>query len=366
MRKTALFMLLVFMTFTSVSAAPKVAKIKAKNIPALNTLIQKNIDDKLFSGAQIAVFRKGEKIYEKNAGKTAFEKGANIAGDTVFDLASLTKPLVTLAVTAYSISNGKMALDDPLAKYIPAITKEITLRQLVTHTSGLPAYEPFFWKFNEMRDYADKKQAIIDFVEDFEERKPDKYSDINYIVLGFILEGIYGKRLDAVFKDILDELKYPGVYPEFQTGKSGDPKKIAATSVSKQRKTVNQGVVDDENCYFLDGVSGHAGLFASADTVGSYIVFLLKQDWFKPFIAEATGFDKPKEDDSCYGKTVPEYCFGHLGYTGTAFLIDPKSDTVFVVLTNRTHPSDEKKHVHKRIKAFRQEAFDILLNNLKK
>ncbi|MBP5201316.1 serine hydrolase, partial [bacterium] len=191
----------------------------------------------------------------------------------------------------------------------------------------------------------------------FEHQTSDKtkcYSDLNYLLLGFILERIFHQPLDVIFKDfcrsndLYSRLTY---HPARRTPK---------TAFSKLRNDFPEKTVEDENCWFLGGITGHAGLFGSAAEVVEYFDGLIKTDWFMPTAERLgfAGFDRPEGNDSNYGKSADPDSFGHLGFTGTAFMIDPGKNAIAALLTNSTHPTPDKPERKERIKKARQKFFD--------
>ncbi|HPS30908.1 MAG TPA: serine hydrolase domain-containing protein [bacterium] len=324
----------------------------------LSELSKKNIDEDLFSGIAVVVLKDGEPVFEFYDGHTSNSRKSKITSETLFDLASLTKPLCTLAVSADLIQKGTLKLDDPVSLFLPDLLKPVTVKDLLGHTSGLPVYDQFFKLYATIPSYQDKQKALINYANTYPKPVPDKYSDMNYIFAGFIIEKVTGKRLDIAFDGLVKELNYKGTAPLFNPGIKFPS--IAATSISKVRGTLNIGTVDDENSHFLEGISGHAGLFASAMATAKWLSFLSSKPWYSKFITEKIGFDVPEGEDSSYGLTAKDDLRGHLGYTGTAFLIDPAKKTIIVILTNRTHPTDEKTNSAKRIRIVRQTVFDML------
>jgi len=324
-------------------------------------IVQNEIDGKLFSGAQLAFFKNGRLIYKKQFGTISFKSSVKIEKGSLFDLASLTKPLVILPIYAFYASRGEISLEHMVGKYFPEIKQQVTIKDLLVHKSGFPAYETFFLKFKYKKKYSDRRDAIISYVADLKNRYPDNYSDINYILLGFILEKIFNSRVDTIFEQFLKDIDYSDNVPFF-IGNSVNMKNVAATSYSYFRKRVSHAVVEDENCYFLFGKSGHAGLFASAVTTGEYLSFLIEKSWFKPYLKKAEGFDTPDDEDSSYGDKPKKRYRGHLGFSGTAFLIDYETGKVAVILVNRTHPKDDKAKLKERTREFRRKVFDLMMN----
>ncbi|HRZ78869.1 MAG TPA: serine hydrolase domain-containing protein, partial [bacterium] len=232
---------------------------------------------------------------------------------------------------------------------------EVTVFELLSHTSGIKAWLPFDELAGNLTDINDRKKAVTEIIDNSKRNeKTYLYSDLNYILLGFILEKVHGKNLDKIFDDfkkencISSDITFNPV------------KKVPSTAFSKLRSGFPDGTVEDENCYFLGGMTGHAGLFASvADTV-SYFKTLIGKEWFMKTGTELdfAGFDRPSGTDSNYGKNAQKNLIGHLGFTGTAVLIDPETENVSAFFTNSTHPSPEKPDRKERLKRCRQLFFD--------
>jgi serine-type D-Ala-D-Ala carboxypeptidase len=290
--------------------------------------------------------------------------------DTIYDLASLTKPLVTGMLCARRIELGELTLDSSVSHYLPEFERTdkqmITVRELLTHTSGLPAWRPLYILAEDEPERTAGAIASLDL-----EYKPGTrvvYSDLGFIALGILLERMTGHHLTELAQhEIIEPLKLKQTFfnPELalQTGiaacelGNGYEKNVCnetgAGEYANSRQRQIWGEVHDGNAYFLGGAAGHAGLFSTAADV-----FQLAQQ----FIAESSrllttptcklfrenmteGLEEARSlawqlaatKDSTAGNDLPPDSFGHNGFTGTSLWIDPDHRRVFVLLTNRTH-----------------------------
>jgi CubicO group peptidase (beta-lactamase class C family) len=278
--------------------------------------------------------------------------------DTVFDLASLTKPLVTGTLAAWLIEHGDLQLSDPVTKYLPEFggqSKEtITVEQLLLHTSGLPPSNP-------LRDYRQGKQrararAIGSVLEAYPGRR-FIYSDVGYIVLGMLIERVTGESLDTTARRVIWEPL--GMTDTRYCRRLCDSPRVAPTELAAGRHySPIRGEVQDPRAYLLGGVAGHAGLFSSADDISRFARMLLGQgelDGQRILTAEAVrefteprpvpgggirslGWDVSSHYSKARGVALSERAFGHGGYTGTSLWIDPSLDLFVLVLSNRNHP----------------------------
>lgn len=328
--------------------------------PTLTETITKNREESLFSAIQIAVFDKGKMTLELHDGHTTFEPKDAVTRYTLFDLASLTKPLGTLVMCGHLLATGKITPEEPATEILPDLQKPIRIAALLGHHSGLPAYDAWYFKYRHIQTVEERKAAIVKYAAEFPKERPAHYSDLNYLLLGFILERATGATLDRFYADTLATLGYRGLPPIYLTD-GIDLSAVTASSISPQTGILNHGNVEDENCQLIGGVCGHAGMFGTAEAVGQLLSHLLKIPWYRTFVEEGIGFDRPEPPDSSYGLTATPDMRGHLGYTGTAFLIDLKRDRIIVVLTNRTHPVADKPKMKDRLRKFRQTIFDELL-----
>lgn len=290
--------------------------------------------------------------------------------DTVYDLASLTKPLATTLLVALELEAGRMRLDDPVATYLPEFDRpdkrEITLRGLLTHSSGLPKWTPLYVTAGEP---ARTVEAIADLPLAYEPGTRVIYSDPNFVSLGVALERANdGTRLDRLFAERVAAplgLRDTGFRPdaclrrriaasemgnEYERRMTGE----RAADYGGWRRDVVWGEVHDGNAHFLGGVAGHAGLFGTAREAarlaeqflpgGALLsdpaTFDLFRTNFTPGLDEhrSVGWMLASTPGSSGGDAMPADAFGHTGFTGTSVWVDPDARRAVVLLTNRTHP----------------------------
>ena len=317
-------------------------------------LLQKNIDSGLYSAYQFAFLKNGA-LSCGHGGTFDFDLGEGISDLTQFDLASLTKAIVTVPIFYELFFRKEFAPNDNISRFFENFEGGITLYELLSHTSGLPAWLPFYKLVATERSLEERKREITKII--FEHETSDKtkcYSDLNYLLLGFILEKTFERPIDRIFENFKNNnnLNSKITYrPKEETPK---------TAFSETRGRFPEREVEDENSWFLEGLTGHAGLFGSATDVVNYFYQLMKTPWFMPIAQrlDFAGFDRPEGDDSNYGKSAKSRYFGHLGFTGTAFLVDPETKTTTALLTNSTHPTPDKPERKDRIKLVRQHFFD--------
>ena len=337
----------------------------------LSALLQEHIDAGEFPSAVYLVADRGQVVFADALGHSVVEpyRVANKL-DTIYDLASLTKPLITTLLCARRIELGELTLDSSVSHYLPEFDRTdkqmITVRELLTHTSGLPAWRPLYVLTEDQPDRAAGAIASLDL-----EYKPGTrviYSDLGFIALGILLERLTGHRLAEMAKtEIFEPLKLKQTFfnPEIalQTGiaacETGNAyevdmsRQIGAPVYANARKRLIWGEVHDGNAYFLGGAAGHAGLFSTASETfllaqqfldGS--TQLLKPETCKLFREDMTpgleearsiGWQLASTKDSTGGTDLPRDSFGHNGFTGTSVWIDAEHQRIFILLTNRTH-----------------------------
>jgi CubicO group peptidase (beta-lactamase class C family) len=312
--------------------------------------------------------------------------------DTVYDVASLTKAIVTSVLCMKEVARGAVGLDTPVAKLLPEFEGEgragITVRHLLSHSSGLPAYRPF-WR--QAADAASERWAIsLAAAREPLEYSPGTlsvYSDLGFILLGWLLERSSEQRLDALAaRDIIQPLGLTSA--TFVNLAESDARvrllaehSVAATQQCPERGRVILGEVDDLNAYVMGGVSGHAGLFANAADVsaiaaelvaawrGAGDAKLVQRDVVREFWAPARvpgstwrlGWDGPAPSGSQAGTRLSRAAVGHLGFTGCSLWIDPERETWIVLLSNRVHPAVPNPD---RLRVFRPALHDAVLEAL--
>jgi uncharacterized protein YbbC (DUF1343 family) len=338
-------------TSASASAAPASASPSAAASPpvpaelgSVDDIVTGAIDRGEVPGAVIAVVRGGAVVFEKAYGLRSKEPDERpMTADTVFDLASLTKAVVTAPSIMLLAEQGKLRLADPVARHLPSFGKRgkdvITVEQLLLHTSGLLAD-------NALADYQggrDKAFARIDALEPT--RDPGTafvYSDVGFIVLGELVEKVSGEALDAFArKRIFEPLGMR------DTAYNPPPALAARAAPTEPRDgRLLQGEVHDPRAHLLGGVAGHAGLFSTAADLAIFARMLLRKgrDGETRILAPPTllrmtaPHELPDGARRALGWDLQAGRYGHTGFTGTSLWIDPASDTAAIILTSRLHP----------------------------
>ncbi|MDR3089110.1 MAG: beta-lactamase family protein [Desulfobulbaceae bacterium] len=312
--------------------------------------------------------------------------------ETVFDLASLTKPLVTALATHSLICQEKLAFSDRLSDIFPEVAarpahpawRHVTIAQLLSHASGLPAHRPFFIRLLALPQ-ATRQEALISMIVG---EKPlyqagcgHIYSDLGFMLLGCAIERITGETLANFWRrTVAAEIGLPDRL--FFSGDEERARRLfAETGVCPWSGQILAGLVHDDNCRALGGVAGHAGLFGTLNGV------LAACDWLTlrwhgasgereqvllremceptPNSSWCLGFDSPSGADSASGDYFRAASIGHLGFTGTSFWIDMRRRISVVLLTNRTvglsvqRAASEEERA--RMKRFRREIHDCVM-----
>jgi beta-N-acetylhexosaminidase len=361
---------------------PEAVSMVTDSLLKIDMIMQKAIDDSVFPGGVVAVMRGGSLVWNNAYGYHDYTKTRRTAGNDVFDLASVTKVMATTTSIMKLVDDGKISLDDPVSKYIPEFSEgnraAVTIRHLLLHTSGLPAFQVYVDKLQTRTEIvgAVRNEPLI--------AAPGEnyvYSDLGFILLGEIVEEVTGRRLDQYVRSTF-------FYPMGMYSTHFNPRRIGSwvsnrtppteIDVTYSRGTV-QGVVHDERAYFMDGVAGHAGLFAPARDIAIYAYMLLNggtyagKQYLSPEIIEqfsghrspvnhrGYGFDRKSDGFSTAGELTSNRAFGHLGFTGTSMWIDPEHDIAIILLTNRTYPS---RTYGREISRIRAAVADAVMNSL--
>ncbi|UCG48877.1 MAG: beta-lactamase family protein [Phycisphaerales bacterium] len=345
-----------------------------KETARIDTLVREQIDKGSFPGAVILIGQGDKILYEEAFGHQVTEPFRRpMRKDTIFDTASLAKPIATAAAVMILVDRGRLKLDDRVATYLPAFAcegkQEARIEHLLTHASGLPAYTNA--KQLQGRFGSPCPNAVIEKIctlkalstpgEEF------RYSCLGYITLSRIVEAVSGRTFDDFAGDnIFRPLKMRRTtYNPPQAWQVN----IAATEVVDGRPL--RGTVHDPLAGLMGGVSGNAGLFSNARDLSVYCRMLLgggklkgKRILDRKTVAMMTtvqshgrayGFDVESSYSWIKGDYAPEGAFCHSGYTGTSIVCDPASGIYIIILTNRAHPHDKGK-----TKAIRKGIADIV------
>lgn len=283
--------------------------------------------------------------------------------DTIYDMASLTKPVVTATLIMKMVELGKISLEDSLETLglygSDYSVGKLTIRDLITHTSGLIPTYPLY-KYGKTR--TDYLRTIGLMHERRQYPVSEEYSDLNYILLGFVLESILEKNLDEIAEKYIFE---PLGMKSSCFNPTADSASIAPTERDPDRGGLVWGKVHDEKSYYLGGVAGHAGLFSNLNDMAKYTDALmnyriLKRSTFDEMIhPQNTSIGgmfgigwmikvrKPVSPSPAFGYNgfmgdiAPAGTFGHTGFTGTSISVDPLSGTYVIILSNRVYPTRE-------------------------
>ena len=345
--------------------AAKQTVTASSRLDVLDSIVQEAIRDEQIPGAVVLIGHDGQVIYRKAFGERSLEpRREPMTVDTIFDLASLTKVVATTTAVMQLAEKGQIRVNDPVAKYIPEFAEngkeEITVRELLTHYSDLPAdldlAQPWQGRETALRmAYAEKPV--------YSPGSHFLYSDVNFIVLGALVERVSGMPLNEYCqKNIFSPLAM--THTRFLPPASWLPK-IAPTQYDEHDKML-RGVVHDPTARRMGGVAGNAGLFSTADDLAKFALAILDGSTIlSPLMIEKMttpqqpptsqalrgfGWDIDSPLSSNRGDLLPVGSFGHTGFTGTSLWIDPTTRTSIVLLSNAVHPRGKGSAVALRSK----------------
>jgi beta-N-acetylhexosaminidase len=345
-------------------------------------LLDRAMADHAFPGGVLAVGLHDRLLMHPFGRLTYDAKSPAVKSSTIYDVASLTKPLVTTAAIMTLAAQGALDLDAPISRYLPewrrgpnpAWRKEVTVRDLLLHDSGLPAHRDYFKTARNSREVL---QSIFAEPLVAEPETKIEYSDLGFILLGEIVERLTGRRLDEFTRQ---EIFAPlGMNHSLFSPPRTMRAHIAPTEDDTTfRKRQLQGEVDDANAFAMGGIAGHAGLFTTANDVAVFAQMMLnggiyahQRIFSRELIGEFTerqpigdsaralGWDVPTANSSS-GHYFSNQTYGHNGFTGTSIWIDPQKDLFVILLTNRVYPSA----ANEKIKQVRPALHDAILSAL--
>ncbi len=355
--------LIIFLLITSITISAQNQKI---NFSKVDSIIENAIIDHAFPGAQLLIWKDGKTIYEKPFGHFTYDKNSpKVTNSTLFDLASVTKVIATTTAAMICYDRKLFSLDDPVVKYIPKFgvngKDKITIKNLLLHNSGLPAFKKFY-EFCSSAD--DVLKDIYSSKLEYPTGEKMVYSDLGIITLAKIIEKVTGKRFDKFCKD---EIFAPLKMKSTLFNPPDSLKKFCApTEVDNYwRNRLLQGEVHDEASAMLNGIAGHAGLFSTASDIAKLMSVLINNGMndgklfitpetvklftkrFSEQSSRALGWDTKSETGSSAGDFFSPNSFGHTGYTGTSVWVDPERKLFVVLLTNRVYPTRENLKISK-------------------
>jgi serine-type D-Ala-D-Ala carboxypeptidase len=371
-------------------------------------LIRQGVEEGVFPGAVILVAREGEVVYLGAHGHRAIvPEKSPMTENTIFDLASLTKPLATTLVVMKLLEKGEIELDRKISGTLPNASLEdkgdLTPRLLLSHSAGLPDWKPFYERLcdHPMRDRKRMlRQWIVEEPFAYEPGRGNVYSDLGFMLLEWIVEEKTGENLADIVREhfyqplglkrtlFIPAQENPRQSPFAKGGKEGtgdwDVKwgreEFAATEECPRRGRVLRGEVHDDNAWALGGYSGHAGLFSTCEEIYTIANMLrehylgIRFDFFKPETVRefwrrqdlvigsdwALGWDTRALKGSSAGKYFSRNSVGHTGYTGTSIWMDLEKDVLAIFLSNRVHPTRNNE----KIKLFRPVFHDAVMEEL--
>lgn len=337
---------------------PEEAGFDSEKLLQVDTVMDSALADSAFPGAVLLVARDGKIVWEKAYGRMWYGSSAPpMRTNAIFDLASVTKVVATTTAAMILYDRGQLDLDAPVHRYLPRFTGEgrdpVTIRNLLTHTSGLPPFKRFFLEYRSPEEIWD---AIYATPLEYEPGTQSVYSDIGMMLMAKVVEAISGKPFDRF---CADEIFEPlGMDDTYFNPPQRVIDRIPPTEFDQWRGRLVRGEVHDENAYALGGVAGHAGLFSTARDLAILLQTLLNGGAYgdtrivKPatvslFVeranlvqgsSRALGWDTPSPPSSS-GRFFSKESFGHTGFTGTSVWVDRKRRLFVVFLTNRVHPT---------------------------
>jgi CubicO group peptidase (beta-lactamase class C family) len=357
-----------------------------RRFPRAAAVVRDAVAARAFPAAAVEVGRAESPIWTGAFGRLCYEPDSpETTPSTVFDLASLTKVIVTATLAMRAVDDGRLTLGtrvgDLLRSWRGQDREAVTVRDLLAHASGLTAYMPFYRDYTGRREFED---AIGALPLEYPARSRSLYSDLGYMLLGFILEGKTSSvpvspwdpaaALAHQFRRLATYLTSEPL--TFHPPRSWRPV-TAPTEVDRWRGRLLVGEVHDENTWALGGAAGHAGLFGTAPAVGAFARAMLltlqghdllaKTSTAREFIrrsdlpgsSRALGWDTMLPTSSC-GTRMSPTAIGHTGFTGTSLWIDWERDLYAVLLTNRVHPT----RANEAIRAVRPAFHDAVIEDM--
>jgi CubicO group peptidase (beta-lactamase class C family) len=351
----------------------------------VDCLMRHAITGKVFPGAVLLVSQEDAVRLHRAYGVADLATQRAMTLETVFDLASLTKPLATALAVMVLVQAKKINLEQDLGEILPAFTKNeksfISIKQLLYHSAGLPDYRAYYRDLEHLPLNRRKKVLRKLLVAEplvYPAGSRVVYSDLGFMILEWVVEQISGQRLDRFVRENiyrpmgLDRFFFVDLSARQPQGP------FAATEQCPWRQEMLCGKVHDENAYVVGGIQGHAGLFGTAASVHTLLASLLsayrgrhsdlqlEKDLVRLFFRrwpgtdKALGFDAPAAENSSCGRYFSKTSVGHLGFTGTSFWMDLERAIIVILLTNRVHPSRKNE----TIRVFRPKLHDAVMQCL--
>jgi beta-glucosidase-like glycosyl hydrolase/CubicO group peptidase (beta-lactamase class C family) len=347
---------------------------------SLRHLLNESIVDSAFPGCAISAGFQGGLVIEQGFGTYTYDPRSKKVGvSSIFDLASLTKVVATTTITMILYDQGLLKLDWKVADIIPDFQgtdkEQVTIRHLLTHTSGLPGWEKFYLTLKGKETFV-REICNTDLI--YQPGSQYVYSDLGMILMQKIIESIAQKPLDHLVNDYITVPL--GMERTFFNPDRTFLNDIVPTEFSEWQKILVRGFVHDENAYAMGGVAGHAGLFSTVQNLAVFCQMYLNRgiynfqriikaetvDLFttRQNIVEgstrALGWDTRSGSGSMSGQYMSLKAYGHSGFTGTSLWIDPARQVFVVFLSNRVHPTRENN----KIRQIRPQVHDMVMKSV--
>lgn len=357
----------------------------------VHDLMQQGLRENVFPGAVLLVGKGDARLYFEAYGKANLFSNQPMTRETVFDLASLTKPLATTLAVARLADQGRICLDQPVGKWLPALAGSdkaaITIRQLLCHQGGFPAHRLFYMTLKSLLP-RERKAAVLDLLThtplEYQPGEKTLYSDLGFMLLCRLVEVVGGCPMSHFLKEgVYGPMGLDDLFFVDLTSSQRPRRPYAATELCPVRNRLLVGEVHDDNAWFAGGIDGHAGLFGTAEAVFQLLRFLVADLRGRSSASIFTeqilsdifhgvrenplplGFDRPSAKNSSAGRYFSANTVGHLGFTGVSFWMDLEKEICIVLFTNRVHPfrwntrlGQFRPHIHDRI----MEHFEIYLD----
>ncbi len=354
-------------------------KVNEDTLAVMDQLLHQGVRDSAYPGFVFLGARDNNVFYYEAGGNFTYDNNSREMSKTaIFDMASVTKVVATTSAAMLLYDEGKLNLTQKVANVIPEFAaggkEEVTFFHLLTHSSGLPAWNALF-------QGTDNPAGMLKKLYNLEQEQPEEekmvYSCMGFVTIAKAVERITGKPLDQFLQQRLFEPL--GMDHTFFNPPSEYLYRIPPTEYDSLRGGIVHGKVHDENAYYLGGVSGNAGLFSTAEDLAIFCQMMLNKGHyngvkiFNPETVElftkrqdingntsrALGWGKPTGQNSA-GQYFSESSYGHTGYTGTALWIDPEKQLFGIFLTNRVHPTRQNQKLYR----FRSKVFDKLQQSI--
>lgn len=355
---------IMLLTIAAAFAAPRASA--GGEFSPLETLAEEAVENGVFPGTSIAVIHRGKTVFHRAFGRQTYRTVSPAADSTtIYDLASLTKPVVTTGIVMQLVERDSLDLDAPVSRYLPTFSsrgkQSVTVRNLMQHNSGLRAHT-FYHKTCHTPE-----EVFLTIAADTLLSEPGaktRYSDPGFITLGRIVESLTGNSLEANFRQ---RFTVPlGMRRTMFNPPASLRDAIAPTEQDTSwHFNTKRPLVHDHNAALLGGAAGHAGLFSTTGDLITYVRMLMqggtyagKQYFRKETVrmftsregtaSRALGWDlRSLEGPSSAGTAFSVSSWGHLGFTGTSIWVDPEKELAVIMLSNRVHPTSDNIKIRK-------------------